>query len=198
MRGAPFDSILFVLTGRFSDALVYTADVHAGQRRKGGDVPYLAHLLGVTALVLEDGGSEDEAIAALLHDALEDRGDRTSFEEIRDRFGERVAAIVRACSDTEVRPKPPWDQRKRAYLERLETEPPDVLRVSVADKLYNARAILFDHKLVGDQVWERFGSGRPSQMWYYRSVADLFLRRYPGAMADELDQAVRELEALEG
>jgi (p)ppGpp synthase/HD superfamily hydrolase len=176
---------------------VYAAEIHAGQRRKGGDVPYLAHLLGVTALVLEDGGSEDEAIAALLHDALEDRGERTSFEEIRDRFGEPVALIVRACSDTEVKPKPPWDERKRAYLERLETEPPEVLRVSVADKLYNARAILFDHKVVGDAVWTRFGSGRPSQMWYYRSVADLFLRRYPGAMADELDIAVRQMEALE-
>ena len=185
-----------MLTGRFSDALVYAADVHAGQRRKGGDVPYLAHLLGVTALVLEDGGSEDEAIAALLHDALEDRGDRTSFDEISERFGEPVARIVRACSDTEVRPKPPWDERKRAYLERLETEPAEVLRVSVADKLYNARAILFDHRMVGDDVWKRFGSGRPSQLWYYRSVADLFLRRYPGPMADELDRAVRELEAL--
>jgi (p)ppGpp synthase/HD superfamily hydrolase len=185
-----------VLTGRFSDALVYAADVHAGQLRKGGDVPYLAHLLGVTALVLEDGGSEDEAIAALLHDALEDRGDRTSFEDIRDRFGEPVALIVRACSDTEVRPKPPWDERKRAYLERLETEPPEVLRVSVADKLYNARAIVLDHRQIGDQVWERFGSGRPSQMWYYRSVADLFLRRYPGTMADELDRTVRELESF--
>jgi (p)ppGpp synthase/HD superfamily hydrolase len=185
-----------VLTGHFSDALVYAADVHAGQLRKGGDVPYLAHLLGVTALVLEDGGSEDEAIAALLHDALEDRGDRTSFEDIRDRFGEPVALIVRACSDTEVRPKPPWDERKRAYLERLETEPPEVLRVSVADKLYNARAIVLDHRQIGDQVWERFGSGRPSQMWYYRSVADLFLRRYPGAMADELDRTVRELESF--
>jgi (p)ppGpp synthase/HD superfamily hydrolase len=187
-----------VLTERFSDALAYTAEVHAGQTRKGGDVPYMAHLLGVTALVLEDGGSEDEAIAALLHDALEDRGERTSFEEIRNRFGDEVADIVRACSDTEVTPKPPWDERKRAYLERLETEPKAVLRVSVADKLYNARAILFDHKLVGAQVWERFGSGRPSQMWYYRSVADLFLRRYPGAMADDLDRAVRELESLEG
>src|ERR1700746_189526 len=117
----------FVLTERFSNALVYAADVHAGQLRKGGVVPYLANVLGVTALVLEDGGSEDEAIAALLHDALEDRGDRTSFEEIRDRLRERGALRGRACSDTEVRPKPPWDERKRAYLERLETEPVGVL-----------------------------------------------------------------------
>lgn len=184
-----------MLTERFEQALIYASQVHDGHRRKSGDIPYLAHLLGVAALVLEDGGGEDEAIAALLHDAIEDRPDRASLDEIGRRFGEDVEEIVRHCTETEERPKPPWQTRKETYIERMRTAPEPVLRVAAADKLHNARATLRDLRAGGDVVWARFGSGRDGQLWYYRSLADIFLDRLPGPLADELDRVVRDLEA---
>ena len=182
------------LTDRMPEAVVYAFELHRRQRRRGSGRPYVAHLLGVAALVLEHGGVEDQAIAALLHDALEDQGDRTSAEEIGQRFGPRVRRIVEACSDSTTRPRPPWHGRKRSYLERLAGADPDTLLVSLADKLYNARTIADDRLLVGERVWDRFGAGRDDQLWYYRSLADLFAARLPGVMAGELDRVVSDLE----
>jgi (p)ppGpp synthase/HD superfamily hydrolase len=183
-----------VLTERFEQGLVYAAQVHGGHRRKSTDIPYLAHLMSVAALVLEDGGSEDEAIAALLHDAIEDQPDRASFDEIGRRFGAGVEAIVRHCTETEERPKPPWRDRKESYVERMRTAPEPVLRVAAADKLHNARATLSDVRAAGDSVWARFGAGRAGQLWYYRSLTDIFTERLPGRLSGELDRVVSELE----
>lgn len=181
---------------RFADALTYAFELHGGQRRKGIAIPYIAHLMGVAALVIEDGGDEDEAIAALLHDAAEDQGGGGTLEEIRRRFGAAVADIVEACSDTLEQPKPPWRPRKERHLDDLRAAPRSVLRVSVADKLYNARMILKDYRRLGDDLWDRFNVGKEDQLWYYRALADTFSRRYPGYLSQELDRVVMELEAL--
>jgi (p)ppGpp synthase/HD superfamily hydrolase len=186
------------LTNRFADALAYAHRVHADQRRKGGSVPYIAHLLGVAALVLEDGGDEDEAIAALLHDAVEDQGGAERLDDIRRRFGERVAAIVEACTDTKEDPKPPWYQRKETHIEGFRSAPPEVLRIALADKLYNARAIQRDRYISGEAVWSRFHAGREQVLWYYRTLADLFSERRPGWMAEELQRVIQKLERPSG
>ena len=177
---------------RLAEALAWAIDAHGEQRRKGTDVPYHAHLLGVASLVLSDGGSEDEAVAAVLHDLVEDTD--ATVDDVRDRFGERVARIVDACTDAHERPKPEWGERKRAYIERMRTAQPDELRVSLADKLYNASSIEWDLRLRGDDLWRVFGAGRDGQIWYYRSLADIFLERAPGPMADELDRVLRRIE----
>jgi (p)ppGpp synthase/HD superfamily hydrolase len=179
---------------RFEEALQFAATTHRTQRRKGSDIPYIGHLLGVCSLVIEDGGDEDEAIAALLHDAAEDQGGERILAEIHDRFGPAVAEIVLACSDTLEEPKPEWRQRKEAYLDHLEHQPAPVLRVSLADKLFNARAILRDYVVVGEDLWNRFSAGRKGQLWYYRALADRFSDLLPGRMASELDEVVHELE----
>jgi (p)ppGpp synthase/HD superfamily hydrolase len=183
------------LSPRFAEALAYATEVHAGQSRKGTSVPYVAHVLGVCALVLEDGGGEDEAIAALLHDAVEDGGGPPVLAEIRRRFGDRVAEIVRACSDTDETPKPPWKERKTRYVAHVRTAGPDARRVSCADKLHNARAILRDYRLHGERLWSRFNAPPEEQLWYYRSLVEAF--RQPGrtALVDELERVVGELEA---
>ena len=183
---------------RFRDALVYAAELHATQRRKGSGAPYVGHLLGVASVVIEDGGSEDESIAALLHDGAEDQGGRAVLEEIRRRFGGRVAGIVEACSDTLEDPKPPWRERKAAYLDRLETEDDEgALRVSLADKVHNARAIVLDLRRDPERFWERFHVDDPQeQLWYYRGLADVFARRRPGPLAVELRRAVDEIAEL--
>lgn len=165
--------------------------------RKGSDLPYVGHLLGVASIVLEEGGDEDQAIAALLHDAVEDQGGLPLLEDVRKRFGDRVASIVEGCTDAVTNPKPPWRERKEQYLSHLVTAPRDVLLVSIADKLFNARAILTDHYRVGEAVWERFRAGRDSQLWYYRSLADTFLQlgdEVPVLLARELDRVVTEIE----
>ena len=185
-----------VLGARFEEALVYALHAHADHRRKGSNVPYVGHLLGVCALVLEDGGGEDEAIAALLHDAVEDSGGFERLDDIRTEFGERVAAIVEACSDSFETPKRPWQERKDDYIAHLEEAAPEALRVSLADKVYNARAILGDYRGIGDELWPRFTGSRDGTLWYYGTLADAFLRLRPGPLADELDRVVTELERL--
>jgi len=182
------------LTQRFEQALNYTADLHKDQVRKGSGVPYLAHLMGVAALVLEDGGDEDQAIAALLHDAPEDQGGRQTLEQIRQHFGERVAFIVDGCTDTYQVPKPPWRPRKEAYLKHLRTAPADVRRVSLADKLYNARTILNDLLRIGDDIWERFTGGKESTLWYYRSLVQTFREMDDSPLVTELDWVVRRID----
>ncbi len=184
------------LGGRFDNALVFAVRKHRTQVRKGSEVPYAGHLLGVCSLVIEDGGSEDEAIAALLHDVVEDQGGELVLEEVRAQFDEQVAAIVLACSDTTVDPKPPWRERKEAYLAHLTAASLSTLRVSLADKLYNARAILRDRREVGDAVWDRFNTGRDGQLWYYGALADAFVDLRPGPMATELTETVDAIRSI--
>jgi hypothetical protein len=182
---------------RFEDALVYATQTHAPQARKGTGVPYVAHLLAVASLVLEDGGDEEEAVAALLHDAVEDQGGEARLQEIRHRYGDRVADIVRECSDTDASPKPPWRDRKVAYIAHVGGASPGAVRVSLADKLHNARAVLYDYRDLGEELWERFNP-EADQLWYYRSLVAAFRARSDGPMVEELDRVVTELEQVAG
>jgi (p)ppGpp synthase/HD superfamily hydrolase len=186
------------VTERFDRALDFATKVHRHQVKKGTTIPYIAHLLGVCALVLQDGGDEYQAIAALLHDAPEDQGGQETLDEIRAEFGDRVVDIVQGCSDTLETPKPPWTARKQRYLDHLETSPEDVLCVSLADKLYNVQSLLRDYLLIGDSLWERFNAGADGQLWYHNALADVFRRRYPGMMANELSKAVSDLNWVTG
>lgn len=185
-----------VLSERFEEALIYSNQLHAEQKRKGTKIPYFAHLLAVTALTLEDGGDEDEAIAALLHDAVEDQGGLQTLAEIRKRFGARVATIVDELSDAYTIPKPPWRKRKEAYLMHLPHASTDVLRVSLADKLHNARSTLADYRQNGEVVWDRFRGGKSGTLWYYRALVDVFKKVSSGYLTDELERVVVELEDL--
>src|SRR5437879_9244246 len=160
------------LSTRFEEALTFATRLHADQARKGTTIPYISHLLAVTSIVLEQGGNEDEAIAALLHDAIEDQGGASTREEIRRRFGETVVEIVNGCTDAEVVPKPPWRTRKEAYIAHLRTASASVRLVSAADKLHNARAILADYRVVGESLWERFNGGKEGTLWYYRELIE--------------------------
>src|SRR5450759_5519982 len=155
-----------VLTERFQRAFLHAANAHACQVRKGTKIPYVSHLMAVASLVLENGGTEDEAIAALLHDAVEDQGGAVRLELIRAEFGEVVAAIVAGCSDTDKDQKPPWEERKMAYLSHLPTQPASVLLVSVADKLHNARCTLADYRVEGEDVWIRFHAPPDRILWH--------------------------------
>jgi (p)ppGpp synthase/HD superfamily hydrolase len=190
-----------VLTDRFDRALLYAAHVHGGQVRKGTSVPYIAHLLAVTATVVEYDGSEDMAIAALLHDAVEDQGGEPRLSDIRNRFGDRVADIVRSCSDSVVnasagQQKEDWRLRKTRYVEHLGSADKDTLLVSLADKIHNARSILRDLRKpeVGEAVWARFKSSKKDTLWHYRELAKAFMRHRPGQLANELGEIVDALE----
>lgn len=185
-----------LLTSRFYDALTYASRLHAAQVRKGTRIPYVSHLLGVASLVIEAGGDEDQAIAALLHDAVEDqpRGGKTE-REIGRRFGDRVLEIVQACTDALTHPKRPWIERKRDYVARARTHGADARLVSLSDKLHNCRAILADHHRIGDAVWDRFSATRDEVLWYYRSLAQVYAETGGDAgLLDELDRVVGELE----
>jgi (p)ppGpp synthase/HD superfamily hydrolase len=184
------------LTGRFEEALVYATQLHAGQNRKRSYVPYIAHLLAVTALVLEDGGDEDQAIAALLHDAVEDQGGLATLEEIRKRFGEQVAAIVAGCTDAFSTPKPPWRQRKESYIASLRHADPAVRRVSLADKVHNARSTLRDLTREGDAVWARFNGGKEGTLWYYRELIAAFGDFGSTYLLEVFKRTVAEIERL--
>ena len=185
------------LGARFERALVFATQKHAGQHRKGTTVPYVAHLLGVASIVLEaGGGDEDLAIAALLHDVVEDCGGAPMLKEIRRRFGKRVANVVDGCTDTDLDPKPPWLERKKAYIAHLRTADADTRLVSAADKLHNVRSIVTAYREIGDRVWERFHGKRDGTLWYYRALLDEFQRKKTSPLTRELERAVRELEAM--
>ena len=184
------------LSARFTEALVYATELHSQQMRKGSGIPYVAHLLGVASIVLEYGGNEDEAIAALLHDAIEDQGGVATREEILVRFGEVVTQIVDGCTDTDTIPKPPWRDRKQAYIDRLSYQSASVHLVSAADKLYNARSLLKDYRLVGEQLWERFRGKKEGTLWYYRSLVEAFTASGTTPIVTELQKVVAELENL--
>ena len=190
-----------VLTDRFDRALLYATHVHGGQVRKGTSTPYVAHLLAVAATVLEYGGSEDIAVAALLHDAVEDQGGEPRLSDIRNRFGDRVADIVRSCSDSVVNSsagqhKEDKRTRKTRYIEHLETADQETLLVSLSDKIHNARSILRDLRKpeIGTTVWARFKGPKEETLWYYRELANAFQRLLPGQLADELVEIVIVLE----
>lgn len=184
------------LSERFDQAFQLASDLHRTQMRKSSKIPYLSHLMAVSGLVLENGGTEDEAIAALLHDAVEDQGGPPTLERIRVAFGSGVADMVMALSDTDQTPKPPWRERKERYLDHLEEAPVPVLRVSAADKLHNARSIVRDYLLLGEDLWNRFSAPAADQVWYYRSLADVFRRRLGGPLASDLSRTVADLEWL--
>ena len=184
------------LSTRFEEALIYAVRLHAHQTRKGTGTPYVAHLLAVASIVLEHGASEDEAIAALLHDAAEDQGGRATLDEIRDRFGERVAEIVAGCTDSWTTPRPAWRRRKEATIAHLRTASASVRLVSAADKLHNARTILADYRTLGEAVWSRFNGGREGTLWYYRSLVDVMQDTGPAPIIEELARVVAELERL--
>jgi (p)ppGpp synthase/HD superfamily hydrolase len=185
-----------ILGDRFEEALLYAAQLHSTQRRKGTTIPYVSHLLAVASLVIEAGGDEDQAIGALLHDAVEDQGGPPAMAQIQHRFGDRVAQIVAGCTDTDQDPKPPWPERKAEYLKRLDEEQPDVLLVSLADKVHNARAVLADLGVIGDELWSRFTGTKEQELGYYRRLADTFRRRLPCELTNELDRVVSEIERI--
>ena len=185
-----------MLTERFDRALAYAAELHRQQLRKGSAVPYVAHLLAVSAIALEHGADEDEAIAALLHDAIEDQGGATTRAEIRARFGARVTAIVDGCTDADSMPKPPWRERKVAYIAHLPHASDSVRLVSASDKLHNARSILRDYRAQGEALWQRFRGGREGTLWYYRELVGVFSDVGPHTLAAELGRVVSTLEQL--
>jgi (p)ppGpp synthase/HD superfamily hydrolase len=189
-----------VLTQRFVEALRYAAELHQFQRRKGKGQPYVGHLLGVAAIVIQHGGGEDQVIAALLHDAVEDQGGLPRLDEIRNKFGAEVARIVDGCTDSyEARgEKRDWEERKRAYIERVAHEAEDVRLVSAADKLANAREILADYRVEGDEVFKRFQGRKHGTLSYYRRLVDVFRAAGTTPLVEELERVVSELERLAG
>jgi GTP pyrophosphokinase len=184
------------LSSRFDQALLYAANIHAGQKRKGTTIPYLAHLLGVASMALEHGANEDEAIGALLHDAGEDAGGQDRINDIRNRFGDAVADIVQGCTDAVTMPKPPWRERKADYIAHAPTASYSVRLVSASDKLHNARAILRDLRQHSDALWSRFNGGKEGTLWYYRALVTAFRQAGTNDLVEELDRVVTEIETL--
>ena len=190
-----------LLNERFTKATEYALDHHNTQIRKGSGIPYASHLLAVTAIVLEMGGSEDEAIAAMLHDVVEDGGGPKAEAEIRDRWGDDVAEWVIANSDSRTgsSEKEEWSVRKERYVEGIAGKPVEAVRVSIADKLHNARMIVADHRVVGDELWDRFSASGPQTLWYYEALINAFDARRndlgPGAIA-ALDELRRTVEGM--
>ena len=179
---------------KFDEALTYAAELHRTQTRKASEVPYVGHLLSVAGLVIEAEGTETEAIAALLHDAAEDQGGDATLAEIGERFGAEVADIVEECSDTVITPKPPWRERKERYIAHLGTASDSTIRVSMADKLDNARAILRDLRRFGPTVWQRFNTDDPHEhLWYYRSLLEVYRGRSDSWLVDELARVIDTL-----
>jgi (p)ppGpp synthase/HD superfamily hydrolase len=185
------------LSQKFEEALVYASVVHGGQIRKATGIPYIAHLLGVASIAFEYGADEDEAIGALLHDAAEDAGGAARIDDIRVRFGEKVATIVEGCTDTLETPKPPWRERKEKYLAHLKETDSSTRLVSAADKLFNTRSILRELRQRGDAIWARFSGGKKDRLWYYRALVTAFRRHGDHSdLIDELDRVVTEIEKL--
>ena len=185
-----------MLTERYADALQLAWRLHDGQVRKGTTIPYVSHLIGVSSIALEHGANEDEAIAALLHDAVEDAGGKPTLEMIRSRFGSAVAEIVDGCTDSYEEPKPAWRPRKEAYLAHLAAASPSVRLVPNSDKLHNARAILLDLRVHGPALWSRFTAPKEGSLWYYRSLVQAFSAHGRTLLVDELDRTVQAIEAL--
>ena len=192
-----------VLTERFTRAVDYARVLHT-EFRKGTRIPYMAHLLGVASLVMGEAGgpvqvTEDMVIAAILHDTAEDHGGQRTLDDVEKKFGPNVARMVEGLSDTLAEDhdkKESWEARKNAYLARLRTEPEDVLVISAADKLYNAKAILDDLKEIGPAVWDRFKRGPKEQLWYFHSLLEVFEPRLNNRTVGELKRVVDEISYL--
>jgi GTP pyrophosphokinase len=198
LPGIPTPPEPWLYSHRFLLALEVAATMHAAQRRKGSDIPYVSHLLGTCSIALEYGADEDEAIAALLHDAIEDLEPTEAARAAVAKFGERVLTIVEGCTDADTHPKPPWRERKERYIAHLAEADASTLLVSASDKLHNARSILTDLRRTGDAVWDRFNVSRDQTLWYYRELVAAF-RANPAhqpALIDELDRTVAEMERL--
>jgi len=185
-----------ILSARFDEALAYAADAHRHQARKRTKIPYLSHLMAVASIVLEDGGDETTAIAALLHDALEDQG-AWRLDDIRTRFGDEVADAVRECSAEEKTETTEWQPRKERYIEQMRVASPRAAHVSLADKLHNLRSIVDDYRRLGDALWNRFNAPDPSALvWYYQSLIDVYSDRDDIPNRRRLDELRRLLATL--
>ena len=197
-NGVPLPPQPWVYSDRIFAAMAAAAQIHASQVRKGTTIPYLSHLLGTCAIALDYGANEDEAIAALLHDAIEDGHPTEAARKTVWSFGEEVGRIVEGCTDADTHPKPPWSERKEAYLASLAVEDRTVLLVSASDKLHNARSIVRDLRPVGDDLWDRFNAPKDQTLWYYRSLVTAYRGNpeHTPALIDELDRTVTEMEAL--
>jgi len=190
---------LMKLSEKFEEALVYATQAHGNQMRKKTGIPFVAHILGVTAIALEYGASETEAISALLHDTVEDCGGADRLRDIREKFGDDVAGIVDGCTDTYETPKPPWLERKRAYIEHLKDSDSSTRLVSASDKLHNTRAILAELRRNGTEVFDRFAGKKDGALWYYRALVTAFREHGNHTdLIDELDRVVTEIEKLAG
>ena len=183
-----------ILGDRFETALIMAHRLHRAQERKGFPVPYISHLMSVAALVLEEGGNEDEAIAALLHDAVEDQGGAGTRDLLRFTFGDRVCAIIEGCTESDIQPKPAWRERKERHLAQLINAEPSVLRVTIADKLHNIRSLLADYDRLGDTIWSRFGGGKVGTIWYYRAMVEQLQSSIYSVSANSV--SLRELAGL--
>lgn len=190
--------VIAPLSPKFAEALCFASELHNQQCRKGTDIPYIAHLLAVASIALEHGADEQEAIAALLHDSVEDQSNgnpEALKKQIRQRFGQTVLTIIEGCTDAEVIPKPPWRGRKEQYIAHLAAASPSVLLVSASDKLHNARSILTDLVTIGPEIWNRFNGGRDGTLWYYRALVTAFEARGRSALIDELHRVVTAIES---
>lgn len=184
------------LSGQFEKALAYATRIHGGQRRKKTRIPYIAHILGVAAIAMEYGADETEAIGALLHDAVEDCGGTKRLRDIGRKFGKDVAEIVEGCTDTDQVPKPPWLERKKAYITHVRHAPMSTKLVSASDKLHNVRAILMEYRKEGENLWSRFNSGKKGALWYYRALVRAFSGKRVQPLTQELDRTLTQLELL--
>jgi (p)ppGpp synthase/HD superfamily hydrolase len=184
------------LSRQFEKALVYATRIHGGQLRKKTKIPYIGHILGVTAIALEYGANNTEAIGALLHDAVEDCGGEKRLRDIERKFGKPVARIVAGCTDTMQIPKPPWRERKEQYITHLKSASQSTRLVSTSDKLHNTRAILRNLREEGDKLWSRFSGGKEGTLWYYRALVTAFRQHGDSDLIDELDRVVTEIERL--
>jgi (p)ppGpp synthase/HD superfamily hydrolase len=183
------------LTRLLDEALAYASEAHRLQVRKGSEVPYVAHLVGVASIALEAAAEEDQAVAALLHDSVEGQGGQQRLEGIRTRFGERVARNVQDCSDSNALPKLPWKERKQAYIANPDKKSANSLLISICDKLYNAEAVLSDLLVLGDELWGRFIGEKDGTLWYYEELARAFERLFPGSLSEKLSRKVADIRA---
>ncbi len=185
-----------MLSPRFDEALAYASGLHRHQTRKHSVIPYAAHLLAVCSLVLEHGGDETQAIAALLHDGPEDQGGEATLTQIRGRFGDDVGDLVAACSEPLHHGKSAWQERKEAFLDHLATVPPRALLIIAADKVHNARSIVADHAVIGGEIFNRFNGGVAGTKWYYRQLAAVLESRAPASLAKELGELAKRIDGL--
>ena len=184
------------LTDKFNEALSYAERLHRNQKRKGTDIPYISHLMTVSSIVLEYGGNEEEAIAALLHDAVEDQGGEMTYKYIKTKFGHNIASIVLDCSDTWKQIKPSWRERKESYIRNLEKKKSSSLLVSLADKTHNAESILSDHFEIGENIWLRFNGGKKETLWYYSELSKSFSKLINNKLTIRFNKVVKQLQSL--